>query len=143
MRKSIIESVAIEKFNADHFNIGTKMPPKSVKSDGSTRSKQIGQKPNIKANKKADEKSNNFTDKRSQKAPSITNEKEREKLPEKPEEFAELIHDILRNRFEMCTANELMDYLNKRFEPPVDKKIIRKIINDEFLKGCIAIRPVK
>lgn len=69
--------------------------------------------------------------------------KTREKLPEKPEEFADLIHDILRNKFEMCTFGDLMDYLNERYEPPVDTKIIRKIITDEFRKGCLAIRPVK
>lgn len=66
-----------------------------------------------------------------------------EKLPEKPEDCAELIQDILRKQFQMCTFEVLKNYLEKRYESPVDVNIIRKVIMEEFRKGCLAIRPAK
>lgn len=103
---------------------------KSVKNEKSPKPKKVKKTSKSGGKKKA------------KTLPSLE-KKKREKLPEKPEDFADLIQDILRNKFEMCTFDDVMKYLNERYEPPIDTKIIRKIITEEFRKGCLAIRPVK
>lgn len=62
-------------------------------------------------------------------------------------EFAEYVTDALRANFDLTTLSDIETYISTRYRSTVDafnrRKIITKVIADEFLKGCIAVRTTK
>lgn len=62
-------------------------------------------------------------------------------------DFAELVFDALRANFDLITLSDIETYISARHRSTVDafnrRKIIQKVVADEFLKGCIAVRSTK
>lgn len=62
-------------------------------------------------------------------------------------DFAEYVTDALRANFDLITLSDIETYISTRYRSTVDafnrRKIITKVIADEFLKGCIAVRTTK
>lgn len=63
------------------------------------------------------------------------------------EDFVDFVHDTLKANFDLITIGDIETYISTRYRTTVDafnrRKIIQKVVADEFLKGCIAVRTTK
>lgn len=127
-KKIVPKSKNVKKLNVSS---GTKNRKNQTQKDVRKNSKDKKKTKQVKNKKKLNNK----------------NEITADPLDKGKKEFAEYVTDALRANFDLITLSDIETYISTRYRSTVDafnrRKIITKVIADEFLKGCIAVRTTK